>query len=84
MPVKGVSAFSVSPVRDVPCSIAEANGAGDRPRSYKKSSLRVDLVLRVARFVALEEAAWAMMWAISVLALQNKLMTDRSANLATR
>ena len=46
----------MSPVRDGLRSIAEANGAGGRPKSYKKSSLRVDLVLRVARFVAPEEA----------------------------
>ena len=30
---------------------------GVEPKSYKKSSLRVDLLLRVARFVAPEEAA---------------------------
>lgn len=57
MPIKGVSTFSVSPVRDGLRSIAEANGVGGRPRSYKKSSLRVDLVLRVACFVVPEEAA---------------------------
>ena len=57
MLIKGASTFSVSPVRDGLQSIAEANGAGGRPKSYKKSSLRVDLVLHVARFVAPEEAA---------------------------
>ena len=31
MPVKGVSAFSVSPVGDGLCSIADANGAGLDP-----------------------------------------------------
>ena len=57
MPSKGVSIILVSPVRDGLRSIAEASGAGGRPKSYKKCSLRVDLVLRVARFVAPEEAA---------------------------
>ena len=57
MPIEGVSTFAVSPVRDGLRSIAEPNGAGGRPKSYKKSSLRVDLLLRVARFVAPEEAA---------------------------
>ena len=57
MPIKGVSTFAVSPVRDGLRSIDEPNGAGGRPKSYKKSSLRVNLLLRVARFVAPEEAA---------------------------
>ena len=47
----------MSPVRDGLRSVAEANGAGGRPKSYKKSSLRVDLVLREARFVVPDEAA---------------------------